>query len=228
MVAASPSRTSRMHLVMVFPPLLGGLAVTKLGSRQSGEGSSDKAGAAPLMPSLSVLPLLFFATADARLPTPVKISLQVVAGLEIDHCLALVEHDADGVAPGSHGVELTLEEAAQHDDARVCGGEMLLIVQRDRPLAHHRLVVAGEAAVLLLAQLLPELAVEAGAHAGELARLAHAGRCVDAEAGVVDRQHPADRLDAAVAADLGIGDDPQRRQHGLADAAEGAAVLQLA
>ena len=126
--------------------------------------------------------------------------------------------------PGSYGIELALEKRRSMTTP-VSRGEMLLVVQRNGALADHRLVVAGEAPVLLLGQLLPELAVEAGAHAGELAGLADAGGGVDAKAGVVDRQHPADQFDAAVAADPGIGVHPERRQHRLADAAEGAAVL---
>src|SRR5690606_17989549 len=74
----------------------------------------------------------------------------------------------------------------------------------------------------------PELAVESRAHAAELALLTDPRDRIDAEAGVADRQHPADRFDAPVAADLGIGNDAQSRQHRLAAAPEGAAVLELA
>src|SRR5262245_36013706 len=102
------------------------------------------------------------------------ISLQEVTGLEIDHCLVFLEGDAHGVATRGHRVELALEQAAQHDDAGVRGCEVLLVVQRDRSLAHHGLVVAGESPMLLLGQLLPQLAIEARAHATELATLTDA------------------------------------------------------
>src|SRR5471030_712880 len=45
-------------------------------------------------------------------------------------------------------------------------------------------------------QLLPQLAALARAHAAQLAFLAHAAGDIDAEVRVVDRQGPADRLDA--------------------------------
>ncbi|MNK84193.1 hypothetical protein D3C87_1040340 [compost metagenome] len=101
-------------------------------------------------------------------------------------------------------------------------------MRRDGALAHLRLVVAGEGAVLGLAQLLPQLAVQARAHAGEIAGVFHPADGVDAKAVVVDRQHPADRLDAPVGCDARVGHHAQRRQHGAGHAAEGAAVFERA
>ena len=75
-------------------------------------------------------------------------------------------------------------------------------------------------------QLLPELAVEPRADARDLARLPHAARGVDAEARVVERQHPADRLHPRVLRHARVRDDAQRRQHRLADPVQHGAVGQ--
>ena len=55
------------------------------------------------------------------------------------------------IAPRLHRLDLLAQQAAEHHHAAVAGGQALLGVQRDRALAHLRLVVVGHPLVLFLA-----------------------------------------------------------------------------
>src|SRR5262249_49375049 len=98
----------------------------------------------------------------------------------------------------------------------------------DRPLPDLGLPVAGELPVLLLAELAPELAVHSRALRAELTGGGDASRGVDAEARVVDRDHPADRLHLAERPQARARHDAMRPQPRLGDAVEDLAVLELA
>jgi hypothetical protein len=78
-----------------------------------------------------------------------------------------------GSSPRAQRGQLLAQEAAQQRHAAVAGAQVLGRMGGDRPLAHLRLVVAGEVAVFGLAQLPPELAVHLRAHPADVARLLH-------------------------------------------------------
>ena len=130
--------------------------------------------------------------------------------------------DAGRIGAVGDAAQLLAQEAAQQGDAAVAGAQVLGRMRRDRALAHLRFVVAGKVAVLGFAQLPPELAVHLRAHPADVARLLDPAGDVDAEVRVVDRQHPADRLDRAVPAEARARHDAQRRQRRLGDAPAGA------
>src|SRR5690242_20923030 len=117
--------------------------------------------------------------------------MEEVPRLEGDGWRVGVEADPDRIAAGGERVELLAQHAAHQGHAPIARYQVLFGVARDRPLADLRLVVPREASVLLVGELLPELAAETRAHACELAGPAHPARGVDAEVRVVDRQHPA-------------------------------------
>src|SRR6202158_3492471 len=111
--------------------------------------------------------------------------MEEVPRLEDDGWRVGVEAHADRVVTRREGVELLAQDAPHEGHAPIARHQVLFRMERDRALADLGLVVAREAAMLLLGQLLPELAVETGAHAPELAGRPHAPRGVDAEARVV-------------------------------------------
>src|SRR5262249_46788702 len=105
---------------------------------------------------------------------------------------------------------------------------MLLRVDRDRALADLRLIIARMALMLLLRHVPPEVAVERGAHAAEIARLFHTAGNVDAKGCVIDWQHPADRFDTRELCNTWVGYHAQGRDRRFGDAIKGFAIIQLA
>ena len=63
------------------------------------------------------------------------------------------------------GADLLLQQATQHRDTLVRRHQMLVGVTRDFSLADLRLVIAGQAPMLLLGQFFPQFSVQARAHA---------------------------------------------------------------
>ena len=92
-----------------------------------------------------------------------------ISGLEFDRRRGLIERDADRIAPCGERLELIAQHPPDHQDAAVALAEMLFRMQRHRPLADLRLVIAGELLVLLLGHVPPELAVEFRAHPADIA-----------------------------------------------------------
>src|SRR5689334_9154642 len=92
-----------------------------------------------------------------------------IPGFEHDGRGVRVERDSDRVAPGGERLELITQHPPHHQDASVTLAEMFLRVDRHRTLADLRLIIAGEALMLLLGHVAPELAVELGAHAADVA-----------------------------------------------------------
>jgi hypothetical protein len=130
--------------------------------------------------------------------------------------------DAARIAAAGDDRQLLAQEAAQQGHAAVAGAKVLGRVGGDAALADLGFVVAGEGAVLLLAQLPPELAVHLRAHPADVAGRLHPPRDIDAESEVVDRQDPADRLDRAELPQARTRHDPERRHRRLGDADAGA------
>src|SRR5207237_1089040 len=99
------------------------------------------------------------------------LGLEGLPGFELHHHILIIEYRTGGIAALGDNADLLLGEAAQERDALVAGGEVLLRVQRDRPLAGLRLVVAGKALVLLGRELGPRSSVHLRAEFAELAFL---------------------------------------------------------
>ena len=70
----------------------------------------------------------------------------------------------------------------------------------DHALADHGLDIVGVELVLFFTHLFPELAVHAGAHAAQLTVLSNPAHHINAEAVVIDGQHPPQRLHGATLA----------------------------
>ena len=102
---------------------------------------------------------------------------------------------------------------------------MLFRMQRHLALADLRFVIAGELLVFAFAHVPPELAVEFRAHPPDIAGLLDPAGDIDAERGVVDRQRPADRLDAGELRHARIGHHAQRGEGGFRHAVENLAVV---
>src|SRR4029078_6021064 len=117
--------------------------------------------------------------------------MEEVPRLEGDGWRVGVEADPDRIAARGERVELLAQHAAHPGHAPIARYQMLLGMARDRPLPDLRLVVPGKALVLLVGELLPELAVETRAHARELAGPAHAARGGDADGGGGGGERPA-------------------------------------
>src|ERR1700682_879104 len=97
-------------------------------------------------------------------PTAARSVVDPVAGLEDDRCSRRVEADTDRIASGGDFVHLLPQQPTQQNDALVAGGQPLLGVQRDRPLANLRLQVARKIAALFRRHVLPGSAVGRSAH----------------------------------------------------------------
>ena len=115
-----------------------------------------------------------------------------------------------GSSPGATRSQLLAQQAPQQRDARVARAQVLGRVRGDRapgsPAPRSRRESSRCSASR---QLPPELAVHLRAHAADVAWLLDAAGDVDAKVGVVDRQHPADRLDGAAPAQARARHDAQ-------------------
>src|SRR3954470_1505690 len=145
--------------------------------------------------------------------------------LEFDRRRARVKRDADRIAACGHRVELLAEHPPDHQDAAVALAEMFFRMHRHRTLTDLRLVIARKLLVLLFGHVPPELSVELGAHPSDVARVLHPARDIDPERSVVDRQGPADRLDAGELGDARIGHHAQRGEGGFRHTVKHLAVV---
>src|SRR4029079_1685423 len=156
--------------------------------------------------------------------SPAYFCSKVVSGVEAD--IRFV--DAGRIAALGNGAQLRIHEPAQQRDALVARRQVLLRVQRDRALAGLRLVVSREFAVFGRGEFLPALAALPRADLLQRAALGDASRGVDAVVRIVDRQHPAERLDLLEARDARVRHDAQRRADRLGDPVMHSAVTEVA
>src|SRR5262249_8229257 len=152
----------------------------------------------------------------------------IVPRLELDGLCVGLERYPDRIATSFHRFQLFAQHAPDHQDAAVALAKVFFGMNRHGAFADLRLIVARKLLVLGFRHVPPEFAVELRAHAADVAGIFDTAGDVDAERGVVDRQCPADRLDAGELRHARVRHDAQSREGGFGDAIEHTAVVLLA
>src|SRR6516165_5481794 len=148
----------------------------------------------------------------------------IVARLKNHRRSIRIEGHADWIAPSLDNMNLVLQHAADHDDAPVALGEMLLRVNCDRPLANLGFVITRMALVLLLGHVPPEFTLKLRAHPAEVTRMLGPASNINAEGCIIDWQDPADRFHARELRNTRVWHNAQGRDHSLGHTVERLAI----